>query len=408
MTLLFLTLSITIMFIYKFYICFFIYHNFQNCIILIEQKSFRNLFHQTNIVDKHELFEINFNNNRFINNKMCNVTYVRDEIYVNDFTIRNMVFFNLKSVCFYDIKYLILFLLQIFLGKIKQYLPINFLYQEKIIEFLDDDLLSRHVLIQESEFWHKKTIIIQNDGNFISNLRAAGLTDNDISIIYQALQWQLDLCSLRKGDQFSILISRKRFDKKKNYGTLLGMKLHAGDKDYYAFRTKDGNFCNLKAMCPSEGFMRFPIVKKFRISSTFNMHRLNPVTGRISPHCGVDFAVPIGTPVFAVGGGEVIISKYGGLITGNYIAIRHNCKCITRYMHLKKILVKRGQKVKMGDNIALSGNTGRTTGPHLHFEIWVNKRAVNPLTIKLLHINSLSGSDRSAYMSYIQNILPQL
>ncbi|KTR51926.1 peptidase, partial [Pantoea ananatis] len=144
-----------------------------------------------------------------------------------------------------------------------------------------------------------------------------------------------------------------------------------------------------------------------RVSSNFNPRRLNPVTGRIAPHKGVDFALPIGTPVLAVGDGEVVVAKNGGA-AGNYVAIRHGRQYMTRYMHLKKVLVKPGEKVKRGDRIALSGNTGRSTGPHLHFEIWINNQAVNPLTAKLPRMEGLTGKERTQYLTQVKGWLPQL
>ena len=83
--------------------------------------------------------------------------------------------------------------------------------------------------------------------------------------------------------------------------------------------------------------------------------------------------------MLAVGDGEVVVAKRSGA-AGYYVAIRHGRTYTTRYMHLRKLLVKPGQKVKRGDRIALSGNTGRSTGPHLHYEVWINQQAVNPLT----------------------------
>lgn len=255
--------------------------------------------------------------------------------------------------------------------------------------------------------WRNVTLTGQLNGSFITSARAAGLTEGDINTVIKALQWQLDFHKLRKGDQFSVLISRKMLDGKSIQSQLLGVRLRTGGRDYYAFRADKGRFYNLNAAGLARGFMRFPTVKQFRVSSNFNPRRLNPVTGRIAPHRGVDFAVPVGTPVLAVGDGEVMISKKDGA-AGNYVAIRHGRQYMTRYMHLKKLLVRSGQKVKRGDRIALSGNTGHSTGPHLHYEIWINQQAVNPLTTKLPCTEELIGSDRVEYLAQVKQMLPQL
>lgn len=255
--------------------------------------------------------------------------------------------------------------------------------------------------------WRNTTLKGQLDGSFVTSARAAGLTSSDISAIIKALQWQLDFRKLRKGEQFSVLTSREILDGKSSKSHLLGVRLRTGGKDYYAFRADDGKFYNRDATGLARGFMRFPTMKQFRVSSNFNPRRLNPVTGRIAPHLGVDFAMPVGTPVLAVGDGEVVVSKRDGS-AGNYVAIRHGCQYMTRYMHLKKLLVKSGQKVKRGDRIALSGNTGRSTGPHLHFEVWINQQAVNPLTAKLPRTEELTGSDRTEYLAQVKQMLPQL
>ncbi len=221
------------------------------------------------------------------------------------------------------------------------------------------------------------------------------------------MQWQMDFRKLRAGDQFSVLMSREMLDGKSAQSQLLGVRLRSGGKDYYAFRAEDGKFYDRSGSGLARGFMRFPTVKQYRVSSNFNPRRLNPVTGRIAPHKGVDFALPIGTPVLAVGDGEIVVAKNGGA-AGNYVAIRHGRQYMTRYMHMKKVLVKPGQKVKRGDRIGLSGNTGRSTGPHLHFEIWINNQAVNPLTAKLPRMEGLTGKDRSDYMAQVKSWLPQL
>ncbi|WP_367680185.1 murein DD-endopeptidase MepM [Candidatus Fukatsuia anoeciicola] len=244
-------------------------------------------------------------------------------------------------------------------------------------------------------------------GNFFDSAKNAGLNPIEIHAVTKVLQWQLDLNKLHEGDHFSVLISREKFGTHNKQSHLLGAWIHSEDKDYYAIRANDGKFYDHLGYGLERSFMRFPTMKQFRISSGFNPRRLNPMTGRIAPHKGVDFAMPIGTPVLAVGDGYVLVAKCSR-VAGNYVVIRHGHKYITRYMHLKKFLVEPRQKVKRGDRIALSGNTGRSTGPHLHYELWLNQQAVNPVTIKLPHSKKLSSQNRRAYMMIVKQVASQL
>jgi len=244
-------------------------------------------------------------------------------------------------------------------------------------------------------------------GSFVASASEAGLTSGEISSVIKAMQWQMDFRKLKKGDAFSVLMSREMLDGKREQSQLLGVRLRSSGKDYYAIRAEDGKFYDRNGTGLAKGFLRFPTSKQFRVSSNFNPRRLNPVTGRVAPHRGVDFAMPQGTPVLAVGDGEVVMAKRSGA-AGYYVAVRHGRTYTTRYMHLRKLLVKPGQKVKRGDRIALSGNTGRSTGPHLHYEVWINQQAVNPLTAKLPRTEGLTGKDRSDYLAQVKEVIPQL
>ncbi|HEY2454856.1 MAG TPA: murein DD-endopeptidase MepM [Scandinavium sp.] len=244
-------------------------------------------------------------------------------------------------------------------------------------------------------------------GSFVSSARNAGLTSTEVSAVIKAMQWQMDFRKLKKGDEFSVLMSREILDGKREQSQLQGVRLRSSGKDYYAIRAEDGKFYDKSGTGLAKGFMRFPTSRQFRVSSNFNPRRLNPVTGRVAPHKGVDFAMPQGTPVLAVGDGEVVVAKRSGA-AGYYVALRHGRTYTTRYMHLRKLLVKPGQKVKRGDRIALSGNTGRSTGPHLHYEVWINQQAVNPLTAKLPRTEGLSGSDRRDFLAQVKEVAPQL
>ena len=129
-------------------------------------------------------------------------------------------------------------------------------------------------------------------------------------------------------------------------------------------------------------FRRFPLDGKVVISSQFNPNRRHPVTGKVRPHNGTDFAVRVGTPVISPADGVVEIAKYSRS-AGYYVVIRHRGSYSTVYMHLSKILVKPGQSVRIGQTIARSGNTGISTGPHLHYELRRNNHPINAMRVTL-------------------------
>jgi len=113
------------------------------------------------------------------------------------------------------------------------------------------------------------------------------------------------------------------------------------------------------------------------ISSDFG-YRVSPFTGRREFHRGLDIAAREGTPIIAPANGVVTYSGKKGLM-GNMLSIDHGYGMLTRYGHIKKLLKKKGNRVKRGDVVALMGNTGRSTGPHVHYEVRLNGVPVNPM-----------------------------
>ena len=114
------------------------------------------------------------------------------------------------------------------------------------------------------------------------------------------------------------------------------------------------------------------------MSSNFGW-RIDPFTGKEAMHEGVDFVVPVGTPVYASAGGIVSYAALNLDGYGKMVEIDHGNGIVTRYAHNSKLLVKVGQMVKRGQEISLSGDTGRSTGPHLHFEVRYKGVAQNPV-----------------------------
>jgi murein DD-endopeptidase MepM/ murein hydrolase activator NlpD len=98
--------------------------------------------------------------------------------------------------------------------------------------------------------------------------------------------------------------------------------------------------------------------------------RIDPITGGSALHTGLDFQAESGSPILAAAGGVVVTQEYHGAY-GNMVEVDHGNELITRYAHASKVFVKKGDLIKRGQKIAEVGTTGRSTGPHLHFEVWV-------------------------------------
>lgn len=117
-------------------------------------------------------------------------------------------------------------------------------------------------------------------------------------------------------------------------------------------------------------------VKGGRVGSSFGF-RIDPITGRSALHTGLDFPGDVGTPIHAAAGGVVVVQEYHPAY-GNMVELDHGNELITRYAHASRVLVRKGDIVKRGQKIAEVGSTGRSTGPHLHFEVWVSGVVQDP------------------------------
>jgi murein DD-endopeptidase MepM/ murein hydrolase activator NlpD len=144
-----------------------------------------------------------------------------------------------------------------------------------------------------------------------------------------------------------------------------------------------------------------------RVTSGFNLKRFHPVLKKPRPHYGVDFGAPIGTPVRAVGDGVVeMADRNGG--HGNYVKLDHEGPYSSSYSHLSSISVRRGAKVRQGEIVGFVGKTGLATGPHLHFQFWVDGRYVNPLDVELPQSEALQGEELVRFQAQRDALLAQL
>ncbi|GAM59850.1 cell wall endopeptidase [Vibrio ishigakensis] len=257
--------------------------------------------------------------------------------------------------------------------------------------------------IEEPGEWRETLYSGTVEGSFSMSAYKLGLNSNQIANITRVLYDKVNFArELRAGDKFDVLVKKQYLGDHPTGNTEIqgiSFKLRRGEVS--AFLADDGRFYDREGNSLERAFNRYPIDPQYRrITSPFNPRRVHPVTGRVSPHNGTDFATPTGAPVYSTGDGRVVAVR-NHPFAGKYLVIEHNSVYTTRYLHLHKFLVKRGDYVERGQKIALSGNTGRSTGPHLHFEVLVRNRAVDPMKADLPMASSISEEDKTSFAARI-------
>lgn len=245
-------------------------------------------------------------------------------------------------------------------------------------------------------------------GNLPSSMQRVGTTLAEAYSVTSLLKERMNFRThLRAGDRFQLVMSRQYVDGQYTGNSRVEGFVYDGQvRDVSAFLFNDSYF-DAKGESLEKAFQRIPLTKRYRISSHFNPKRKHPITGLIRPHNGTDFPLRKGTPVLAAGDGivsRVIKHRYAGL----YIEIRHGSKYKTRYLHLSKAYVRKGQKVSRGQKIAASGNSGRSTGAHLHYELHKNNRPVNAMTAPIPVVQTISRKKRGAFKQQVAAMQAQM
>jgi len=212
------------------------------------------------------------------------------------------------------------------------------------------------------------------------------------------LKHSVNFRGIQKGDKLAII-----YDQKMRLGQPIGVPdikvamLESHKKKNYVFKHSDGKYYNENGKVLVQKYMRKPL-NHVRITSHFTKRRYHPVLKRWKAHHGTDFGARRGTPILAVADGRVIFSgRKGGY--GNVVKIQHKDNYVTLYAHQSRIKVKKGTRVKQGQIIGYVGSTGRSTGPHLHFGLYKNGRAINPMRLVKFSSNGLSGKGKRAFLN---------
>ncbi len=244
-------------------------------------------------------------------------------------------------------------------------------------------------------------------GSLYQSAVEAGIPPSILHQMIQAYSYDVDFQrDVRNGQQFEAFFT-SGYTSNGDYardGSLIyaSLTVKGTPLAIYRFGENDG-FFNKEGKSIKRGFLRTP-VDGARISSGYGK-RTHPVLGYTKMHKGIDFAAPRGTPIYAAGDGTIdYLGRYGSY--GKFVRINHGNGYQTAYAHLNRFGKgkRKGGKVKQGDVIGYVGTTGRSTGPHLHYEILKHGKHINPLSVKTLSTQQLSGLKKGIFYGFRRQV----
>ena len=251
---------------------------------------------------------------------------------------------------------------------------------------------------------YKKRVLIENviKKNLYSSAIEAKINPNTIIEFARIFGFEIDFQrDIRKNDYFRILHERF-FDENSQFvkdGSILYAHMSVNNREITLYKfgdNKNYEYFDINGKSVEKALMKTPI-NGARLSSPFGK-RKHPILGFTKMHKGTDFAAPSGTGIMASGSGHIVHAKWcgGG---GNCIKIKHNSTYETVYGHLKSFAkgIKKNKKVRQGQIIGYVGSTGMSTGPHLHYEVIVNRKRVNSQTLKLPSGKVLKDNERKLF-----------
>jgi len=238
-----------------------------------------------------------------------------------------------------------------------------------------------------------------------------GIPDSIIMDFAYIFGWDVDfIFDVRKGDQFSVIFETEYSEGEKiDSGDIIYAEFINNNERYVAQRFIDKaqgkQYFNEKGENVKKAFLRAPLDFAY-ISSHFNPNRMHPILHKIKAHNGVDYAAKRNTPVQASGDGVISYVGYKGGY-GRTVEIKHGGNIKTLYAHLEKFNKRSqvGSKVKQGEIIAYVGDSGRATGPHLHFEFWQGTKRTDPVKVQLPSAKPVNPDEFNEFISALQSSL---
>ena len=254
-------------------------------------------------------------------------------------------------------------------------------------------------------FSKNKFYEVKIDKSIYESLKQVEVPDNIIMEFVQLFSFDIDFQrDIRNGNSLKIMFDQyyDKYDNVVKTGSIYFAEINLLGSSYelYRFKSQDMvEYFNADGKSATKALMKTPI-NGARLSSGFGM-RKHPILGYNKKHQGVDFAAPTGTPIMAAGTGHIeFVGNNGG--AGKYIRIKHLNGYKTSYSHLSKYAsgIKKNVRVTQGQTIGYVGNTGLSTGPHLHYEVIYNGERINPMKMKLPSGKKLEGENLKNFLLF--------
>ncbi len=280
-------------------------------------------------------------------------------------------------------------------------------YQPDKISYFVVDLRDSIVVYKKKKpiTFRRRTIAGELDGSLSETLEKEGASTALTANLINVYKWSVDFFKSKKGDKFAITFV-ERYANDTIYDGIENLEasfFESKGKNVYAFQFQQDtasqkiDYYNEEAKALKNFFLKAPL-KSINITSRFNKNRFHPVQQIWKAHNGTDYAAPSGTPIMTTASGIVEQTGYTAG-NGNFVKVKHDRMYATQYLHMSKILVRRGQSVKQGDIIGRVGSTGLATGPHVCYRFWKNGLQVDALRLKLPNSEPLNPKYKARFLA---------
>ncbi|SHI44279.1 M23 family metallopeptidase [Flavobacterium terrae] len=281
-----------------------------------------------------------------------------------------------------------------------------------VIDFNDSIVKAKKKL--KPVTFKRRTVAGELNGSLSETLKNEGVAASLSSKLTSVFKWSIDFFKSQKGDKFAVTFT-ERYINDTIYDGVDSLEcafFEYKGKKVYAFPFKQNPSDRKVDYYDEEGkalknfFLKAPL-KTINITSRFSKRRYHPVQKFFKPHNGTDYAAPHGTPIMSTANGIVELAGYSAG-NGNHVKVKHDKTYSTQYLHMSKILVRKGQHVRQGQIIGKVGSTGLATGPHVCYRFWKNGKQVDALKLKLPNSAPMDKKNLPKFIAFMTPLKREL